>query len=836
MTFSIAKVFKPYLIQLERLTGALKYSWQRDRWEEPFSQAHTRQPVDVIQTLVAAEAIPQGAIFNFQSIQLKIEFQTASTARLEWSLMTEEPLYHSIEQQDAAVYLEEQEETVAVKLRSHHLNLPDHDGSPNWEVASDDLRILVYPSGCVTFFDPEGNLLRHEYPPQSLEVPAIEVGKSAVPPGWVHTSKLHDAEHIYGLGERATHLNLRGPNRYRMWNTDAQGKYDPGDDPLYICIPTYISLHHGRCYLVFYENSCDGMFQFHESANVTFEGGPLCYYFSIGKPSALIDSYTQLTGRPMLPPRWAFGYHHCRWGYERQSELTSAVENMEKHNIPVKAFHLDIDCLDHFEPFTVSPDRFPDIQKIAQQLAEKDIQIITILHACITANPKSSLFQEGVKQGYFCSREDGSPLVGPLWAGNTAYVDFTNPTAREWWSQQYKTLLDLGFNGFWHDMNEPAFLTVWGDPSLPPYATQHDFDGEGGNHLMAHNLYGVLQAQAAYEYLRKVQPEKRPFILSRSGWAGLQKYAWTWTGDLSTSWASLRQTIPTVLNLGLSGIPYSGPDIGGFIGNPTPELYLRWFQLGCFMPFCRTHGSKKTKPRVPWVYGDRTLEIARQFIELRYALMPYFYTLAWESHQTGAPLVRPLFWHAPEMEQLWDIEDSFLLGEALLICPIVEESILERQVTLPPGDWYDFWNDQITNGGQTIVVKTSLEHIPIFAQAGQIVPMVQADKLTLHLYFDDRGVCGGSLYSDDGDGYTLGRVDYFDCAPKEGKWHLKFHCAGDPDFSYEQVEIVLHGLELELVWAGDRLLESDTAASKFTIQSLQMVSFTGRLTIGSSMG
>jgi alpha-glucosidase len=831
MTLPILKALKPYLIQLERLTGAIKYSWQRDRREEPFKKARSRQAIDVIQPLVMAEAIPQGALFDFQTIQLKIEFKSVSTVRLEWSLKSEKPPHHSIRQEDAAVPLVDQHEEVAVKLRSHHLSSPilNGDSSPSWEVASENLRIIVCPSGCITFFDQDGNLLRHEYPPQSWQIPGIEPEESPIAPGWVHKSKLHDAERIYGLGERATRLNLRGPKSYRMWNTDAQGQYDPGDDPLYICIPTYISLNRGRCYLVFYENSCDGVFQFHESARVIFEGGPLCYYFSVGRPAALLDRYTQLTGRPMLPPQWAFGYHHCRWGYEHQSALIAAVENMAKHDIPVKAFHLDIDCLDNFEPFTISPDRFPDIEKIAKQLANKDIRLITILHACITAKPESPLFQDGVKQGYFCASDDGTPIVGPLWAGNTAYVDFTKPAARKWWSQQYKSLLDLGFNGFWHDMNEPAMLTAWGDPSLPPYATQHDFDGEGGNHLMAHNLYGVLQAQAAYEYLRQAQPDKRPFILSRSGWAGLQKYAWTWTGDLTTSWASLRQTIPLVLNLGLSGIPYSGPDIGGFLGNPTPELYLRWFQLGCFLPFCRTHGSKKTKPRVPWAYGDQTLEIVRQFLKLRYALMPYFYTLAWESHQTGAPLVRPLFWQNPEVESLWDVEDAFLLGDALLICPIVEAAVSERLVVLPPGHWYDFWNDKIVAGSQTIVVKTALDHIPIFAQAGQIIPMVEAAQLILHLYFDEGGSCHGSMYSDEGDGYALGRVDYFDCSKKDDKWYLKLHGAGSVKFPYDQFEIVTHGIALDEIWVDDRLL--DRAGEKIIVQPITAVSFTGRLMI-----
>ena len=235
-------------------------------------------------------------------------------------------------------------------------------------------------------------------------------------------------------------------------------------------------------------------------------------------------------------------------------------------------------------------------------------------------------------------------------------------------------------------MNEPACFVAWGDGTLPPRSTKHFMEGRGGDHREAHNLYGLLQAKAGYESLCNHHPDRRPFIVSRSGWAGLQRYAWTWTGDIESSWGALHQTIATVLGMGLSGIPYSGPDIGGFQGNPSPELYLRWFQMATFLPFYRTHSSNNVEARPPWVYGEPTLSIVKGFLELRYRLIPYLYTLTRETSQKGYPLARPLFWADPQDSHLWDIEDGFLLGDALLVWAVAEKGNAIALRAITPGN------------------------------------------------------------------------------------------------------------------------------------------------------
>src|SRR3990170_317969 len=247
--------------------------------------------------------------------------------------------------------------------------------------------------------------------------------------------------------------------------------------------------------------------------------------------------------------------------------------------------------------------------------------------------------------------------------------------------------------GFWHDMNEPASFAGWGEATLP-LSTQHDMDGIGGDHRAAHNLYGLLMNRAGYEGLCMLQPHKRPFILSRAGWVGMQRYSWAWTGDVESTWGGLRQTIASVLGLSLSGQPYAGPDIGGVSGQPSPELFVRWFQLGSFLPFFRTHCALYLPRREPWEFGEQVLEMLREQLQLRYRLLPYWYTLAWMASQDGHPLARPLFWVEPEDQAFWEVEDAFLLGEVLLIAPVVEEGARRRSIYPPKGDWYDFWSDK----------------------------------------------------------------------------------------------------------------------------------------------
>ncbi|MBW4644017.1 MAG: glycoside hydrolase family 31 protein [Goleter apudmare HA4340-LM2] len=760
------------IVKLRRFFGSLFYPLQRDWLEKPFQSYH--KVFAQVGNILRFEPTASGGHFYFPQVELEICFLTSDLVSVNW-LPGIPPIPYAISRQDG----------LGVETTFQELG-------DRWVISNGSLRVIVESSGSLEFQNAFGKTIRRELPPQQ---------KSS---GWLHQAHMRPEEHIYGLGERAAPLNLRttadgepGITSYKMWNYDAGGKYSSGTDPLYLCIPLYMGLHDFGSYLIFYENTHHATFSFNGFTAADFDGGALRYYLSIGSPAQLLDRYTQLTGRPTLPPRWAFGYHQSRWGYETEAAVREAAEGFIIHDLPLSAIHLDIDCQDGFRSFTIDPDRFPKLAEFNQELIAKGVRLIAIVNPGVKADRKSKLFEEGRAQDVFCKLPNDKLVIAPVWPGLCAFPDFTNPQARHWWSRQYEYLLDLGFTGFWHDMNEPGVFVLWGDPSLPQHSTQHFLEGRGGDHLEAHNVYGLLQAEAAYEALGEYKPELRPFIVSRSGWAGLQRYAWTWTGDIETSWQGLYQTIPTVLNLGLSGIPYSGADIGGFKGDPSAELYLRWFQMSCFLPFFRTHSANNVKPRTPWSFGEPVLSIVREFLKLRYRLLPYFYTLAWEASQTGYPLVRPLFWADRDDVNLWSVDDAFLLGDTLLVYAIVIEGATSRAAILPKGYWYNFWDDTLLEGGKQIEIPAPQEQIPLLVKAGSILPMEEGQQLILHVYPSVNCSNEGQIYSDAGDGYGPWRLDRFYLRCDRYRLELSWEQQGDYPFPYRRVQLNFHGWEIQ---------------------------------------
>lgn len=766
------KYFFGSLFFLRYVIMSFRYSRWRDKVERIFSQPSTEKGFDKPGKLIQQEATSTGAIFYFELAELEVSFLTDDFVRIDWKPGIP-PIPYGISRH--------QWEEVETKLEQN---------DTSYSVSSSKLKVVVAEDGSITFYDATGQVLREEKPP----IRKIE--------GWVHTAKLRQEEHIYGLGEKASTLNLRAasinnrPKIYRIWNYDAAGKYAPGSDPMYISIPVYLGLHSNGSYLIFYENTFDATFTFSETATANFEGGALRYYFTYGAPAQLVDRYTELTGRPELPPRWSLGYHQSKWGYDNEQKVREEAKKFQSYNLPISAIHLDIDCQVGYRAFTIDPERFPNLPAFTQELQKLGVQFITIMNPGIKLSPHNNLFVEGRVLEGFCKLPNGRIVVAPVWPGWSVFPDFTNPKVRRWWSRQYQYLLDVGVAGFWHDMNEPAAFILWGDRSLPR-VTQHFMEGRGADHREAHNIYGLLQAQAGFESLREYRPNQRPFIVSRAGWAGLQRYAWTWTGDVDCSWEALRQTISIVIGLGLSGVAYSGSDIGGFQGNPSPELYVRWFQTATFHTFYRTHSANNVEHRTPWTYGEPYLSIIRSYLQLRYKLLPYFYTLAWEATQKGYPPVRPVFWASYNETALWDVEDAFLLGDALLVCPIVTEGALQRQITLPHTGWYSFWDDKFFEGGQEVTLKAPLETIPLLVKAGTILPMEENKTLTLHIYPPVEESSQGYIYSDAGDGYGEWRLDKFHINRNQEGLELTWEHEGEYAFPYTEIRLHVHGVDVK---------------------------------------
>jgi alpha-glucosidase len=600
----------------------------------------------------------------------------------------------------------------------------------------------------ITFLDPDGTIINAD----------------AAGVGWQQGSEkvlcwkhMPPGEHLYGLGQKTTRLDKQGL-AFEMWNRDPQF-YSPGEDPIYSNIPFYQGLVGGRAYGVFYDNSARGRFDFGaQTPGITrFEAecGEMRYYFTYGPELAtVLDRYTELTGRMAMPPLWTLGYHQNRWSYYPEARVREVARQFRERRIPCEAIHLDIDYMDGFRCFTWDEGRFPDPAGLVRDLHADGFHVVAMIDPGIKVDPRYWVYRDGLQQGVFCTYPDGTPFKGPVWPGECCFPDFTSPRVRSWWGELYRGMTDLDVDGFWNDMNEPAVMSPEGETF--PDIVQHEWEGLGADHRTAHNVYGMQMARATAEGLAELRPDERPWVISRSVWAGSQRYNMHWLGDNRSDWASLRNGIQLVLNMGLSGIAFTGPDTGGFDGTPTGELLVRWNQLGVFTPFFRNHTAKNTKDQEPWAFGEECERISRQFIELRYHLLPYLYTAFWQSAQRGLPMMRPLVLAFQDDPHVPGIDDQFMFGDAFLVAPVVDEGATSRRVYLPRGRWVDFWEGTLTAGPQITRLVAPLDRLPLLVRAGSVVPawpVMQytgerpVDQLVLHVYPGDGE---GWLYEDDG--------------------------------------------------------------------------------------
>ncbi len=771
-------------VGLRRSLQTIIYTLGKERLNRAYMRAYSQQRPTLPGELREVTPSPEGIRADFENACLRIACLTDDMIHISWvstgAQGNNKPVHYAIAKTDWPP-----------------LELECKLTPQGYEITSKRFQISLHHDGGLIFYQQDGSILRQDLPP-------VMIGK-----GWQSQAFLQKSEHIFGLGEHAVDLQLRG-HSFQLWNTDPGGSYGRETDPIYMPIPVYLGIHEHGCYLIFYENHHRGAISFDPTsapdarATISFEGGNLDYYLIAGSPEYALERYTELTGRPGLPPLWSLGYHQSRWGYKDEQDIRTVLAGFVSHNLPISALHLDIDYMQGYRVFTVDLERFPDLASLIRQTNEQGVHIVAILDPGVKVDPDYEVYQEGMRQGMFCRLPSGKICKGLVWPGWSVFPDFTSPTVRAWWGKHYRRLIEAGIEGFWHDMNEPTSFSAWGSLDLP-LAVCHDLEGTGGDHHEAHNIYAFQMNRAGYEAVRKLNPTKRPWLISRSGWAGQQRYAWNWTGDIESSWDALKVTIATVLNLGLSGFPYSGPDIGGFSGNPSAELYLRWFQMSAFLPFFRTHSAIGTASREPWVYGEPYTRIIRQFLQLRYRLLPYYYTLAWETSQTGHPIVRPLFWRANQpfdpVVPLLDVDDAFLIGDHLLIAPVTQPDCTSRQVILPDGDWYSLWDDEHYRGPAAITVPTPLEQIPAFVRSTCVLPMSDNDALELHVYACHESKHDNSLpprrfalYSDEGEGFGTWRIDEWTLEQETEPWILRWHSSGGYPFPYASVRIKFHGV------------------------------------------
>lgn len=553
--------------------------------------------------------------------------------------------------------------------------------------------------------------------------------------------RLQDDEHVYGFGEKCGRLDKRGWQlggyQYVMWNLDTPA-FDSSTDPLYVAVPFFMVTRRGKSHGIFLDNTWRSFFDVgrEQRGLLTFgaDGGDVDYYFINGpEPRKVIERYTALTGRAPLPPMWSLGYHQCRWSYYPESRVRALADTFRSKRIPADALWLDIHYLDGYKPFTWDKRHFPHPAKMISDLRTKGLRLITIIDAHPPALKKYMPYETGVAGNHFVKWPDGKVYQGPVWPSHaekhpapSVFPDFSRPATRQWWGDLYKSLLDAGVAGIWNDMNEPSVFEVPG--GTIPDEVVFDNEGKPSTHRELHNVYGQLFSRSTFEGLSRLRPGERPFVLTRSSFAGGQRYAAVWTGDAVADWASLRQSIPMLLGLGLSGFPFVGGDIGGFVRMPSAELCTRWLQSAVFNPFMRMHTENATPDKEPWSYGWKHEAINRRAIELRYQLLPYIYNVMHEASETGMPAMRPLFLEFPDDERTAKIDDQFLFGPDLLVAPVLWEGADTRDLYLPAGDWFDYWTGRHYAGGKYISISVTLESIPMFVRGGGFIfrqPVIQ---------------------------------------------------------------------------------------------------------------
>jgi len=621
-----------------------------------------------------------------------------------------------------------------------------------------------------------------------------------------------DGECYYGLGDKATQMNLKG-KRVENFATD-QYAYQKDQEPLYKVVPFYIGLHNKQSYGIFFDNTFRTFFDFcQERRNVTSfwaEGGEMNYYFVYGpQMQDVVTTYTDLTGKPELPPLWVLGYHQCKWSYYPESKVKEITSKFRELQIPCDAIYLDIDYMDGFRCFTWNKNYFPDPKRMVSELAEDGFKTIVIIDPGIKIDKDYWVYKEALEKDYFCKRADGPYMKGKVWPGECNFPDYTNPVVREWWAGLFKELIaDIGVKGVWNDMNEPAVMEV---PNKTfPMDVRHIYDGNPCSHRKAHNIYGTQMARATYHGVKRFAYPKRPFVITRSAYAGAQRYTSSWTGDNVATWEHLWIANIQVQRLSISGMGFTGSDIGGFAEQPTGELYARWIQLGVFHPFCRTHSSGDHGNQEPWAFDEEVINITRKFVSLRYQLLPYLYTMFWQYIEEGVPMLKPLVYYDQDDTQTHYRNDEFIFGNQILVCPILEPNAVGRRMYIPRGEWYNYWTNELFMGGKEIWIDTKFDEIPVFVKAGAIIPKypvqqyvgeLEFDELTLDVYYKN-GKEQSAVYEDAQDGYDYkkGRYSYLSLRNigKEKELIIQLHKEGKYITPYTKYKINLIGLPFKV--------------------------------------
>ena len=616
------------------------------------------------------------------------------------------------------------------------------------------LHVRIDPQLRLTVSDLAGHVLQQDATPVTWDGDRFTVNKN----------RTYD-NHFFGLGDKPGPLD-RGGQSFTMWNTDAFG-FQESTDPIYKDIPFFLDVKQGRTLGVFLDNTWRTNFDFGRADvnryTMSALNGPVDYYLMYGPdPKQVLGTWRWMTGSTPLPPLWALGFQQSRYSYFPESQLREIADRSRADRIPTDVLWLDIDFQHENWPFTIDEKNYPNFPGLVQDLAKQQFKLVVItdLHVAHQPNVGYAPYDSGHTGDHFVKNPDGSEFVGDVWPGPSNFPDFTEAGSRKWWGTLYKDFAGMGIAGFWNDMNEPSVFNVPGKtmPDNIQYRIDAQGPGEPGfakrtaTHLEIHNVYGMQQTRGTYEGQLMFRPNERPFTMTRASYAGGHRYAVTWTGDNSSTWNHLRMTVPQLTNLGLSGFSLAGADVGGFAGSPPPALLTKWLEYAAFQPIDRDHSAKGTRMHEVWVDGPEQEAIRRRYIEERYRLMPYLYTVAEEGSRTGLPMNRPMFLEFPHANANGAPMDTgganFLLGSHLLIAPNPSpEEVADYSVDLPAGTWYNYWTGEqivrLSNNAaidleqrdkvvaqKPFMITPRLEELPVFVRGGSILPMAAVVQST----------------------------------------------------------------------------------------------------------
>ena len=569
---------------------------------------------------------------------------------------------------------------------------------------------------------------------------------------------------LYGTGEVAGPLRRNG-RVVETWNTDAYGYQDEAKS-LYTSHPWVLGVREdGSAFGVLADTTerCE----IDLTDGITFRARGRWYPVIVidrDTPQGVMQALGELIGTITMPPKWAIGYHQCRYSYYPDARVREIARGFREHNIPADVIWMDIDYMNAFQVFTFNDEHFPDPKALNSWLHEQGWKNVWMIDPGVANVDGYFVHDSGTENDVWVKTADGSEYNGDVWPGECVFPDYLNADVRTWWAGLYDDFMAHGIDGVWNDMNEPAVFNV--ESKTMPEDNVHRADPELGGvgpHARYHNVYGMMMVKASREGIMAANPDKRPFVLSRANFIGGHRYAATWTGDNTANWYHVDVSIPMTLNLGLSGQPFAGPDIGGFVADGTPEMYARWIGFGALMPFSRGHTGKGNRDKEPWAYGPEIEATARRALERRYRLLPYLYTLFDESSHNGMPVARPTFFADPADKALHSEDDSFLLGADLLVVANTVPDRSRMAVLPKPVDGVA-WREFDFEGFDGERDSLDPDQPKLYVRPGAIIPtgpVIQyvgdtpnsSDELTLIIHLDANGTAEGTLYEDAGEGW-----------------------------------------------------------------------------------